>query len=200
MSNLAAFSRTFLLLPILAFIPLAGCFSARGLPEVRSEPYQVIYRDDGAMRFGDRDDNVFIEVRRASIPKNIDNLAVHYSALFPGGVKITPGDREEYVTVAGRKAYKVVFQTSYIRQRKRLEGDPVPDDLPEGWTLHHMVDPSGGPSIPVIHGPIIPRERILYLVEGKSCIYYIFMRADGESIGPAKEKFDEFVEKGIDYG
>ncbi len=152
------------------------------------------------LRYGDKDDNVFVEVRRAQIPKEIGNLAIHYSALFPGGVKITPGDHEEYVTVAGNKAYKVVFRTSHLRKRKRLEGDTPPEDLPEGWSLHHMVDPSNGASIPVIHGPIVPREQILYLVEGKSYIYYIYMRADGASIEPAKKRFEKFLNEEIDYG
>lgn len=200
MTNSAAFSRLLLIIPILALIPLAGCFSARGLPEIRSEPYPIIYRDDGVLRFGDADDNVFIEVRRVPISKETGNLAIHYSALFPGGVKITPGDHEEYVTIAGHKAYKVVFRISHIRKRKRFEDGISAKDLPEGWSLHHMVDPSSGASIPVLHGPIVPRERILYLVEGRSYIYYVFMRADGESIGPAKERFEEFLKEEIDYG
>lgn len=200
MSNSAAFLRLLRILGILVLIPLAGCFSARGLPEIRSEPYPVIYRDDGGLRFGDSEENVFIEVRRAPISKKIDNLAIRYSAFFPGGVKITPGDHEEYVTVAGKKAYKVVFQTSYIRKRKRVKGDASAENLPKGWSLQHMVDPSGGASIPVLLGPIVPRERILYLVEGKSYVYYIFMRADGESIGPAKEKFEKLLNEDIDYG
>jgi hypothetical protein len=200
MSSSAALSKIPLLVAFLALILLAGCFSARGLPEIRSEPYPIVYQDDGVLRFGDRDDSVFLEVRRAPISKEIDNLAIHYPALFPDGVKITPEDREEYVTVGDRKAYRVVFRTTHIRKRKRLNRDSIPKDLPEGWTLHHIVDPESGSSIPVLHGPIIPREQILYLVEGRSYIYYIFMRADGDGVGPARRKLEKLLEQDIDYG
>lgn len=200
MTNSAVLPKLQFLLPILALVLLAGCFSARGLSEIRSEPYPIIYEDDSTQRFGDADDNVFLEVRRAPISREIGSLAIHYPGFFPGGVKIKPGDLEEYVTVSGKNAYKVVLRTTHIRKRKRLKSESPPKELPEGWSLHYMADPATGASIPVLHGPVIPREQILYLVEGKSYIYYIFMRADGESIEPAKKRFENFVREDIDYG
>ncbi|MEJ2716521.1 MAG: hypothetical protein P8182_05195 [Deltaproteobacteria bacterium] len=147
----------------------------------------------------DEDDKVFIEVRKAKIEAPVDNLAIRYRALFPEGEIIRPGDREEYVDVDGRKAYRVVFRTKYIRRRKRLAKGQEPENIPEGATIHSILDPATGESVPVLYGPIIPRQKILYLVEGKHYIYYILLRADGDAIGPAEKKFEEFVRTGINY-
>ena len=113
-------------------------------------------------------------MRRAPIPKEIGNLAIPlFGAISWWRQDNSSGDHEEYVTVAGNKAYKVVFRTSHLRKRKRLKADPPPEDLPEGWSLHHMVDPSNGASIPVMHGPhctqgngssILWEGQILYIL------------------------------------
>jgi len=167
--------------------------------EVKSPPYPVTYEDDSMKRFGDREDTVFIEVSRARISRPLDNLAIHYRAFFPAGETVRPGDLEEYLDVAGKTAYRVLFRTEYIRRRKRLAKSDKPDKPPEGWTVRTMEDPLTGKNIPVFYGPVIPRQKILYLVQGDLYLYYVFFRADGDSIEPAKKKFDELVQKGIAY-
>lgn len=187
-----------LLVPVL----LAGCLATRGIVNVESRPYPLVYEDDSTERFSDSEDTVFIEVRRRKVSRPLENLAIHYAALFPGGEIVRPGDTEDYLKIDGRNAYKVVFRTNYIRRRKRLEANQKlgPGDAPPGWTLTNIEDPATGKRIPVLYGPVIPRQKILYLVEGDQYIYYIFMRADGDSIEPARKKFEEFVRKDIKYG
>jgi hypothetical protein len=188
----------------LALVPvlLVGCLTTRGIIDVGLRPYPLIYEDESTEKFSDAEDNVFIEVRRRKVSRPLENLAIHYAALFPGGEIVRPGDNEEYVKIDGKNAYKVVFRTNYIRRRKRVEAnDKVgPGDAPPGWTLMNIEDPTTGKPMPVLHGPVIPRQKILYLVEGDLYIYYIFMRADGDSIEPARKKFEEFVRKDIKYG
>jgi hypothetical protein len=186
---------TWILFPCL----VAGCFSARGIQEIKSHPYALAYEDDSTARFADAEDTVFIEIRTAPIPKPLENLAVHYSTLFPGGETVRPGDAEEYIKIDGHTAYKVVFRPEYIRQRKRVADKEEPKDIPPGWTERTIEDPVTGKPIPVLYGPVIPRQKILYLVEGKKFVYYIFLRADGESIEPARKKFEDFVGKDIRY-
>jgi len=181
---------------------LAGCLATRGIIDVGSHPYPLIYEDDSTEKFADADQTVFIEVRRRKISRPLENLAIHYAALFPDGEIIRPGDTEEYVKIDGRNAYKVVFRTNYIRRRKRVETKDklTPGEAPPGWTLMNIEDPTTGKPTPVLYGPVIPRQRILYLVEGDLYIYYVFMRADGDSIEPARKKFEDFVRKDIKYG
>lgn len=178
---------------------ISGCFSARGIQEIKSHPYPLVYEDDSTARFGDTEDTVFMEIRTAGIPRPLENLAVHYSSLFPGGEIVRPGDGEEYLTIDGQNAYKVVFRTDYIRPRKRVADKEQLKDIPEGWTAKTIEDPATGKIIPVLYGPVIPRQKILYLVEGKKFVYYIFLRADGESIEPARKKLEEFVRKDLRY-
>ncbi|MCX5863105.1 MAG: hypothetical protein NTW27_13415 [Deltaproteobacteria bacterium] len=180
---------------------LPGCFGSRGITEIKSQPYPVIYQDDSTARFNDGSDNIFIEVRTTKTPRPLENLAIHYPALFPGGEIIRPGDGEEYVKVSGHNAYKVVFRTKYIRKRKRVEqklGEGR-DKISEGWTTMTMEDPLTGKPIPVLYSPVIPEQRVLYLVQGDSYIYYIFLRADGDAIDAATKEFDTFVRDGIQY-
>lgn len=184
-----------MLFPCLA----AGCFSARGIQEIKSHPFTLVYEDDATTRFGDTEDTVFIEVRTAPIPRPLENLAVHYSSLFPGGEAVRPGDAEEYLKIDGHTAYKVVFRPAHIRQRKRVTDDRQIKDMPPGWTEKTIEDPVTGEPIQALYGPVIPRQKILYLVEGKKFVYYVFLRADGESIEPARKKFEDFVSKGIRY-
>lgn len=183
----------------LLFIP--GCFGTRGFTEIKAKPYDLIYQDDSTSKFGDHNDDVFIEVRTAKISRPLENLAIHYTALFPGGEIIRPGDSEEYLRIDGHNAYKVVFRTKYIRKRKRVEnkGGVDQDKVPEGWTAMTMEDPLTGKPIPVLHGPVIPQQRIMYLVQGDSYIYYIFLRADGDAVDQAIKKLDTFVREGIEY-
>jgi hypothetical protein len=159
----------------------------------------VTHTDESTETLGDEEDKVFMEVKRAEIPRPLENLAVHYRAYFPGGEAIRPGDRESYVEIAGRKAYRVVFRTSYIRRRKRLKDDAARDKVPKGWTVKTIVDPMTGKFIRALYGPVIPRKRILYLVEGKRYLYYIYLRADGDAVEPAVKKFENLVRKGIEY-
>ena len=179
---------------------VVGCFSARGITEISSKPYPLLYQDDSTERLGEPDDQVFIEVRRKKISRPVDNLAIHYRSFFPGGVIIRPGDREKYVKVNGKTAYKVVLRTKYIRKRKRIRNPEQAKNPPPGWTVKNITDPLTGKTVPVLYGPVVPQYRILYLVEGDVYLYYIYMRADGDSIPGARKKFEEFVSKSIDYG
>ncbi len=176
-----------------------GCFSTRGIEEISVRPYPIIYEDDSAIRFGDRDDTVLMEVRRAEISGPLENLAIHYRSFFPEGEIVRPGDLEEYLTVDGHDAYRVDFRRKYIRKRKRAEDGIKPENVPQGWSLQTIVDPTTGKPVPVLNGPVIPREKIMYLVEGDRYLYYVFMRADGEAIEPTVKKFEKFVSEGIDY-
>ncbi len=182
-------------------IGAAGCFGKRGLYEIKERPYPVLHEDDSTVRLGSKDDNVFIEIRSVAANKPMENLAIYYPALFPGGEIIRPGDREEYVKVNGHNAYKVVFQTKYIRKRKRITGSEkeAKKSLPNGWTIMTMEDPLTGKPIPVMYGPIIPQQKILYVVQGTSRIYYVLLRADGDAIDAAVKTFDKLVKEGIDY-
>ena len=180
---------------------VAGCFGKRGINEIKERPLPILYEDDSTVRLGRQDDDVLIEVRSIAIGKPMENLAIYYPALFPGGEIIRPGDREDYVKIKGHNAYKVVFRTKYIRKRKRIKGseEEVKKNLPEGWTIMTMEDPMSGKPIPVMYGPIIPQQKVLYLVQGKSRMYYILLRADGDAIDSAVKTFDKFVKEGIDY-
>ncbi|MGB6065894.1 MAG: hypothetical protein WBG50_13920 [Desulfomonilaceae bacterium] len=180
---------------------LTGCFTERSIVKAGSDPYPLIYQDDSTEKFSDSKDAVFVEVRRRKVSRPLENLAIHYAALFPGGEVVKPGDTEEYVKIDGRNAYKVVFRTNYIRRRKRIDPKKKfdPDKVPPGWTLTNIEDPITGKPTPVLYGPVIPRQKILYLVEGDPYVYYIFFRADGDAIEPARKKFEEFVRKGIKY-
>lgn len=188
----------FPLIPVL----LVGCLATRGIIDVGSRPYPIIYEDESTEKFSNPGGNVFIEVRRRKISRPLENLAIHYAALFPGGEVVRPGDIEEYVKIDGKNAYKVVFRTNYIRRRKRVDANAklAPGDAPPGWTLMNIEDPTTGKPMPVLYGPVIPRQKILYLVEGDLYVYYILMTADGDSIEPARKKFEEFVRKDIKYG
>jgi hypothetical protein len=180
---------------------LSSCFGVRGFTEITASPYPLISEDDSIARFGDADGNTFVEVRKEQTSRPVEHLAVHYRSLFPGGEIIRPGDSEEYVKINGKNAYKVVFRTKYIRKRKRLgsKSEVDPESIPEGWTPAKMEDPVTGEIVRVLHGPIIPQQKILYLVQGDPYIYYVFLRADGDSIKSAKKKFEKFVQEDIKY-
>lgn len=199
--------RRYLLVPgrvilwAVVWVSMAGCFSSRGINEISFHPYPLVYEDDSTARFGDPDDNVFIEVRRTPVSKPVDNLVIHYPSLFPGGEVVKPGDHEEYLDLNGRKAYKVVLRTKYIRKRKRADekSESTSKEIPSGWAASIMEDPQTGKRINVLQGPVIPSQKILYLVQGESYIYYILMRADGTYIEPARKKLDKFVREEIKY-
>jgi hypothetical protein len=187
------------LLCALVAVSTAGCFAARGVTELSLKPFPVIYEDEEAVRFGEKDDSALIEVERARISAPLENLAIHYRAFFPNGATVRPGDKEEYVEVAGKNAYKVTFATDYVRRRARIAKPEQEKNPPEGWTVRRIEDPSTGNVIPVLYGPVIPRQRALYLIEGDKYLYYVFMRADGDAIEPTKKKFENLVENGIAY-
>jgi hypothetical protein len=180
---------------------MTGCFTTQRMKEINQDPYPVTFQDESTVRFGDPEDDVFVEVRRAKTSRPVDNLAIQYGALFPGGEVIKPGDTEEYVKIDGRNAYKVVFKKKYIRKRKQIGTDgknPSPEPSPD-WKSMTMHDSETGKPVPVLYGPVITRERTLYLVAGDSEVYAIFMRADGDAIEPAKKKFEKFVREDITY-
>ena len=186
---------------LLATCIFAGCLGTYGIREISDYPYPLLHEDEATARFGAPDDDVFIEVRRTPMSRPIDNLAVHYSALFPGGEIVRPGDGEEYLKIAGRNAYKVVFRPNYIRKRKRITDNSSnqKSETPEGWTRVTIEDPVTGKPATILQGPIVPRERILYLVAGDAYVYYIMLRADGDSVGPARKRFEKLVREGIKY-
>ncbi|MBM4327773.1 MAG: hypothetical protein FJ118_11490 [Deltaproteobacteria bacterium] len=191
--------RVGLLLFCLVTVFAVGCSAPRGITEILYEPYALLYEDDSTERFGNKDDSVLIEIRKAAMPRKLDNLAIHYNAFFPGGEIIRPGDLEEYLTIDKRKAYRVTFRTKYIRRRQRAPADATQENVPPGWTFGSMIDPNSGASIRVLYGPVAPVFSRLYLVEGDAFLYYIFVRAEGDLIDSAREKFEKFVQSGIDY-
>ena len=185
----------------LAVACIAGCLGAHGITEITGHPYNLIHEDDSSAKFEGPDDDASIEVRRVESSRPIDNLAIHYGSLFPDGEIIRPGDSEEYVKIDGRNAYKVVFRPKYIRKRKRA-GDQIEtakNEIPEGWTQVTMEDPLTGEPETVLQGPIVRRERVLYLVPGDTYVYYILMRADGDAIEPARKKLEKLVRQDIKY-
>ena len=184
-----------------ALLLLVSCIGTRGLSEISSHPYPLIYEDDSSAKFASQQDDVFIEIRKTPVPRPLEHVAVHYASLFPGGEIVKPDDREEYLTIKDKKAYKVSFRTKYIRKRKRLDkssGRSGPE-IPEGWTKAQMRDPVTGEVVPVLHGPVIPQEKVLYLVQGDQYIYYIVLSADGDAVKPAREKFENFVRNDINF-
>jgi hypothetical protein len=174
-----------------------GCMSGANLSLIKSKPAPLVYQDDSAARFNDPEDTVFVEVRTAGISKPIENLAIHYFSLFPDGEAIHNGDTEEYSTVNGRNAYKVLFRPAYIRKRERI--DAKEKQIPAGWKTATIEDPHTAKPVRIMYGPVIPRQKILYLVEGRKYVYYVFLRADGDAIEGAGRKFEDFVKNGIDY-
>lgn len=178
-----------------------SCFGPAGMSEIKYKPIPLIYEESSLARFTDAGDDVSIELRKAPVSKPMENLAIHYPALFPGGVTIRPGDREEYVTIGGKNAYKVVFSTKYIRKRKRLneKAGKSDQDIPPGWTESTLEDPVSGKMTPVIVGPVVPERKILYLVPGSQNVYYILLKLDGTNNEDAIKDFDKFVKEGIDY-
>ncbi len=178
---------------------IGACIAAHGISEIRSEPYPLTYTDDSTKKFADPEDKVFMEVRRARIAQPMDNLAIHYRSFFPEGEPVRPGDKETYVKVKNHRAYKVVYRTKYIRHRKRLPDKDKAQEIPGGWSLRSLTDPATGNLVPVLYGPIIPRERTMYLVAGKDYLYYLFMRADGDEVESAMKKFEDLVHNGVQY-
>lgn len=180
---------------------VSGCFGTTQLKDFSSAPLPVIYEDDTTTRLRDDDDNKFIEIRKTPTSRPMENLAIHYPALFPGGEIIRPGDTEEYTMINGKNAYKVVFRTKYIRKRKRLTEKEQSDkfQIPDGWSKSAIEDPGSGSSIPIILGPVIPQHRVLYLVPGDQNVYYLFMRVDGENYEKSLKEFDKFVREDMNY-
>jgi hypothetical protein len=180
---------------------LSACIVGPGMMEFRSRPYAVIHEEDGLVRFSDRDDNVLIEVRRVRTPSPLEKLAIHYPSLFPGADPVRSGDSEEYLEINGHKAYRVVFACQYLRKRKRVERDGPEShpEVPSGWSVVTMEDPVTGKPTEVLQGPVIPSQRILYVVQGDTHVYAIFMRADGDRIEEAKKHLDEFLRNDMTY-
>lgn len=181
-------------------ILVQSCFRPAGMPEIKYKPLSAVYEDDSRAKFRDTNDDVSIELRKASVSKPIENLAIHYSSLFPDGEVVKPGDREEYVTIADKMAYKVIFNTKYIRKRKRLpEKADNNKKAPDGWTESTMEDTVSGKQIPILVGPVIAQRKILYLVPGADSVYYLMLTIDGTDHDEAIKSFDKFVREGINY-
>ncbi len=185
----------------LLVVCLAGCIGTYGITEISDYPYDLVHEDDSSAKFGVRGDDASIEVRKVASPRPIENLAINYGALFPEGEIIRPGDTEEYTKIDGRNAYKVIFRPKYIRKRKRVDDNTgtKTEEPPEGWTQATIYDPLTGRPETVLQGPVIRRERVLYLVAGDQYIYYILMRADGDAIEPARKKLEKLVREDIKY-
>ncbi len=193
--------RSLYLICLLLGTCLTSCLGTYGITEITDHPYSLIYEDDSTARFGVRDDDISIEVRRVATPRPIENLAINYGALFPDGEVIRPGDTEEYVKIDGRNAYKVIFRPKYIRKRKRVDekAGTTKNEPPEGWSQVTINDPLTGRPETVLQGPVIRRERILYLVAGDQYVYYILMRADGDAIEPARKRLEKLVREDVKY-
>ncbi|MGO8880488.1 MAG: hypothetical protein ACLPVO_16240 [Desulfomonilaceae bacterium] len=178
-----------------------NCFGPRGMSEIKYRPLPLINENSSLAKLSDTSDDVSIEIRKAPVSKPIENLAIHYPALFPDGETIRPGDREEYVPIGNKTAYKVVFSTKYIRKRKRLQtqNGKIVNDIPPGWTESTFEDPVSGKKIPIMIGPIIAEKKILYLVPGSESVYYVLLNVDGNDHEDAIKNFDKFVKQGINY-
>ncbi len=182
-------------------ILVQNCFGPRGMSEIKYRPFPLVSENSNLAKLSDTSDDISIEIRKAPVSKPIENLAIHYPALFPEGETIRPGDREEYVPIGAKTAYKVVFNTKYIRKRKRLQtqNGKVVDDILPGWTESAFEDPISGKKIPIMVGPIIPEKKILYVVPGSESVYYILLNVDGKDHEDAIKNFDKFVKQGINY-
>lgn len=180
---------------------LCGCASGTGIRDLKFDSYKKEIVSDNQVKWVDSEDNVFVQLQTAAISQPVNNLVVHYGSLFPSGEPIRPGDTEEYLKINNRNAYRVVFRPTFIRQRKRLTDKQISDPtlIPNGWTKTSIEDPLTGESVDAMYGPIIPRQRVLYLVEGDKFVYYIFLRADGEAIDKELKKFDSLVKTRIAY-
>ncbi len=178
-----------------------SCFGPVGMAEIKYKPLPLIDENSRFVKYEDSGDDVSIELRKAPVSKSVENLAIHYPSLFPDGETIHPGDREEYVTVNGKTAYKVIFNTKYIRKRKRLKtkSGKSPEDIPSGWSESIWDDPVSGVKTPILVGPVIPERKILYLIPGSENVYYVLLKVDGPDYEDAIKKFDRFVKEGIDY-
>lgn len=195
------FSKAYYLIYFPLAVCLAGCLGTHGITEITDHPYNIIHEDDSSAKFGLRDDDASIEVRKVPSSRPIENLAINYGALFPEGEIIRPGDTEEYTKIDGRNAYKVMFRPKYIRKRKRIDdkAGTKTEEPAEGWTQVTINDPLTGKPETIMQGPIIRRERILYLVAGDQYVYYILMRADGDAIEPTRKKLEKLVREDIKY-
>jgi len=178
-----------------------NCFGPGGMSEIKYRPLPLINENSSLAKLSDTSDDVSIEIRKAPVSKPIENLAIHYPALFPDGETIRPGDREEYVPIGNKTAYKVVFSTKYIRKRKRLQtqNGKIVNDIPPGWTESTFEDPVSGKKIPIMIGPINAEKKILYLVPGSESVYYVLLNVDGNDHEDAIKNFDKFVKQGINY-
>lgn len=193
--------RVFSVMILAVALLVSGCLGRGQVKDFSSPPLPVIYEDEVTTKLRDADDSQFIEIRKTPTSKPIENLAIHYPALFPGGEIIRPGDTEEYTLVDGKNSYKVVFRTKYIRKRRHLTEKEKSDeqDLPAGWTKSFTEDSSSGSRIQIAIGPTVPQHRILYVVPGDQNVYYLFFRIDGENYEKAIKDFDKFVREDMRY-
>ncbi|MCL5125546.1 MAG: hypothetical protein M1511_13820 [Deltaproteobacteria bacterium] len=178
-----------------------SCFGPSGMSDIKYNPLALVSDSRNVAEFSDAANNVSIEVKKVQVSKPVENLAIHYPSLFPDGETIRTGDREEYAHVGNKTAYKVVFQTKYIRKRKRLQtkNGKLIGDVPEGWTESKFEDPVTGKKIPIIIGPVIPEKKILYVVPGSENVYYVLLKVDGQGNDNPVKNFEKFVREGINY-
>ncbi len=183
----------------LVLVSMPGCFSTKGLIEVKKRPLPVISEDDSTLRMGDEKDRIFIEVRKAPSAGAHGNLAIRYEQLFPGGPAIRLKDRDRYLDLGDNVAYRVDFEPSYIRYRKRFPTSDENFKVPKGWSVRKLNPNGPDNSQKILVGPVTKRQTVLFLVEGNDYIYYVFGRADGSSISAMMKIIEDLVEEGIDY-
>lgn len=181
---------------VIIVIPMVCSCASNRVPTVKYKPFPNETKEDSGIKFINTGNSISFEIRSAPITGPVENLAIHYQSMFPGGEIIRPGDIEEYLKVSDRNAYKVTFRPTYIRRRKRVTDESA---APEGWKSTKIEDPTTGKPVDIMYGPIIPRQKILYLVEGEKFVYYILMTADGDEIQIGRNKLEEFIRDGIDY-
>lgn len=183
----------------LVLLSLPACFPSKGLVEVKKRPLPVLSEDDSTLRMGDEKDRIFIEVRKAPSSGAPGNLAIRYEQIFPGGPAIRLKDRDRYLNLGENVAYRVDFEPSYIRYRKRIPIDDENFKAPEGWSVREFNPRESENSQKILVGPVTKRQTVLFLVEGNDYIYYVFGRADGSAIKAMIKIIEDLVEEGIDY-
>ncbi|MGC8658150.1 MAG: hypothetical protein ACP5U1_03665 [Desulfomonilaceae bacterium] len=171
------------------------------MSDIKYSPLPLVRESRNLAEFSDASRDATIEVKKVQVSKPVENLAIHYPSLFPDGETIRAGDREEYAHIGDKTAYKVIFQTKYIRKRKRLKSKngKVIGNIPEGWTESKFEDPVTGQEIPIIIGPTVPEKKILYVVPGSENVYYVLLKVEGQDNDDLVKKFDKFVKEGVNF-
>ena len=149
-----------LLVPVL----LAGCLATRGIVNVESRPYPLVYEDDSTERFSDSEDTVFIEVRRRKVFharwKTWRFTMQRYSLAGRSLGRVTPRTISR-LTAGTHTKWSSKQTTSEGENGSKPTRNWAPGDAPPGWTLTNIEDPATGKRIPVLYGPVIPTPEDL---------------------------------------